>query len=102
MVKIPTDPPVPYRTFPGGCRKVQQRYPLSLISGHVPQGLTDLRQIPQVVMLGHQLTMKGLFVGLNRTHLHSVEVQTTASTFLRRKSSYKGFRAGVQNTANPF
>jgi hypothetical protein len=52
-------------------------------------------------MLGHQLTMKGLFVGLNRTHLHSVEVQTTASTFLRSESSYTGLGARCPDTAIP-
>src|SRR3989442_7820231 len=75
MVKVPADPLIAHRTFPGGGRKGQQRDPLIVISGHVPQGLTDLRQISQVVMLGHQLAVMPLFGALYHTHSDLVEVQ---------------------------
>lgn len=81
MVKIPADPSIAHRAFPGGGRKAQQRHPLLVISGHVPHSLTDLWQIPQVVMFGHQAPIKRLFVPLNRTHSDVMEVQTDCFPF---------------------
>ena len=75
MVKIPTDPPIPHCAFPRGCRKTQQRHPLLVIGGHVPQSVTDLGQISQVMMRRHQLAMKRLFAAFNGTDLHFVELQ---------------------------
>ena len=42
MMKIPADPLIAHGTLPGSRRKGQQRDPLILIGGHVPQGLTNL------------------------------------------------------------
>jgi hypothetical protein len=101
MVKIPADPPIAHRAFPRGCRKVLQRHPLLVISGHVPQGLTDLGEKTQVVMGCHQLAVNGLFVALNKTDSHFVEVQNRLFPLPSSEIVYTGLRARCPEIAIP-
>jgi hypothetical protein len=102
MVKIPADPPIAHRAFPRGRRKTQQRHPLLVIGGHIPQGMTDLGQIPQVMMRRHQLAMKRFFAALNGTDSHFVEVQTDCSTLVSVKSVIQDDARNVQNSGYLF
>ena len=54
VAKIPADPGVTRRALPGRRGEAQQRQPLPVPGGDIPQGVADLRQRPQVVMRLHQ------------------------------------------------
>lgn len=62
MAKIPTDPGVARGTLPGRGREAQQRQPLAVPGGDIPQSVPDLRQRAQVVMGLHQ-RLEALLLG---------------------------------------
>ena len=51
---LPADSAIPCRTLPRGGGEAQQGEPLRTMRRHIPQGVADLRQRPQVVMGLHQ------------------------------------------------
>jgi hypothetical protein len=50
----PANPAIPRRALPGRCGEAQQGQPLRVMPRHIPQGMADLRQRPQVMMGLHQ------------------------------------------------
>jgi hypothetical protein len=61
MAEVPSDPPISCSALQGRGRKAQKGYPLISPEGNVPEGFTDLRQGPQVMMLLHQFLITLLF-----------------------------------------
>ncbi len=61
MAQVPAETAIARTAPQGRGRKAQQCRPLRIAGGDIPQGVTDLRQSPQVMMRLHQGLKTGLF-----------------------------------------
>jgi hypothetical protein len=72
--EVPSNPLVARGALERRGREAQQRDPFLLVGGDVPDRVADLRQIAQVVVLRHQLTVTRLFTLARRAHANSVQI----------------------------
>ena len=87
MAQIPADPAIARSTLQRTGRKAQQGNPLLLPPGHIPDGLADLRQCAQVMVLPHQLLVAPLLARTNWLHNDLVKVQPRLSGIYSREHS---------------
>ena len=85
----PANPAIPRRALPGRCREAQQGQPLRVMPRHIPQGMADLRQRPQVMMGLHQRLEARLISGaINGTYGDLAKVQIATLVGPRSPLSY--------------
>jgi len=75
MAKVPAYPAIPCCTLQGRCGKTYKGDPLIVPADHIPQGLSDLGQSPQVMMLLHKHLIVCLLGRANRAHNDFFQVQ---------------------------
>jgi hypothetical protein len=108
MAKIPADPGVTRGALPGRGREAQQRQPLALPGGDIPQGVPDLRQRAQVVMGRHQgLEARllgrgdGLEDDLAQVHARGRGQQGTDALYTRTTGLCPEWRTTAGDNSNP-
>jgi hypothetical protein len=85
----PANPAIPRRALPGRCGEAQQGQPLRVMPRHIPQGMADLRQRPQVMMGLHQRLEARLISGaINGTYGDLAKVQIATLVGPRSPLSY--------------
>lgn len=97
VTEIPADPAVPGRALQGRSGKAQQGQPLAAPGGDIPQGMTDLRQRPQVVMGLHHRLKARLFGGRCRLQNDLVKIQAPDSRPLAARGFIPSYGGIVQN-----
>ena len=85
--EVPADPFVARGTLERRCREAQQRDPFLLVGGDVPERVADLRQIAEVMVLRHQLTVTRLFALARRMDTNSVQIDLH-SPFIRGQTRF--------------
>ncbi len=92
----PANPAIPRRALPGRCGEAQQGQPLRVMPRHIPQGMADLRQRPQVMMGLHQRLEARLISGaINGTYGDLAKVQIAT---LVGPTGYAAFCPSVRAT----